>query len=164
MCTDGETTRDTIWWYNAPMSQFQTTLASLPGVAKTILEHITPSPRSASTLTLTGDLGAGKTTFMQALAKELGVQDVVTSPTFVVLRVYDTKHPHFTRLVHMDAYRFESPDEVLPLGLSTYFSDSQTLVCIEWPERLGKHLPSSCHTLSFRVVDEVTRDITYGKN
>lgn len=153
-----------IWWYNVSMNQFQTTIESLPVVANTILEYIHTEDGCASVLTLQGDLGAGKTTFMQSLAKVLGVQDVVTSPTFVVLRVYEVTHPHFTRLVHMDAYRFESPDEVLPIGLSTYLNDSQTLVCVEWPERLGNHLPSSCHTLSFRVVDEVTREITYVKN
>lgn len=147
------------------MSTNTVTLATLPEYTKQILVELeTTTSTVATVLTLQGNLGAGKTTFMQALAKDLGVKEVVTSPTFVVMRVYETEHVYFTKLVHIDAYRFENPEEVLQLKLDDYLSNPHTLICIEWPERLGGQLPSTYHTLQFKTVNYTTREITYVKN
>jgi len=140
-------------------------LATLPEYTKqTLVKLEAVASTVATVLTLQGNLGAGKTTFMQALAKDLGVKEVVTSPTFVVMRVYETEHTYFTKLVHIDAYRFENPEEVIQLKLDEYLSNPHTLICIEWPERLSGQLPSSYHNLQFKTVDNTTREITYVKN
>jgi len=110
---------------------------------------------------LKGDLGAGKTTFVQAVAKELGVQEHVTSPTFVLVQVYETKHPVFTRLVHMDAYRLSSETRDT-IGFAEYFNDPRNLILIEWPEYLprGAGFPTDASTLRFETIDATTRRIS----
>src|SRR3954467_7628344 len=65
---------------------------------------------------LYGNLGAGKTSFTQAVARELGVKDVVNSPTFVIEKIYETAHPNFKRLIHIDAYRLEDARELQVLN------------------------------------------------
>ncbi|MEX0909764.1 MAG: tRNA (adenosine(37)-N6)-threonylcarbamoyltransferase complex ATPase subunit type 1 TsaE [Candidatus Paceibacterota bacterium] len=96
-------------------------------------------------LLLKGDLGAGKTTFVQALARELGVNEKVTSPTFVIQKEYTPRAPEepysksshdFERLIHIDAYRLESLSELETLGWSEYISDTKAVVALEWPERV----------------------------
>lgn len=142
----------------------QVTQADLAEYAKTILSQVSSSQSEVATvITLQGDLGAGKTTFMKAFAAVLGVEDVVTSPTFVVMRIYDTSHQTYKKLVHIDAYRFTDPAEAIPLRLGELMADSENIICIEWPERLGDSLPANVHQLEFQVVDDETRAITYGK-
>lgn len=86
---------------------------------------------------LQGDLGAGKTTFVQGMAIALGVQRPVTSPTFTLCGEY----PGGRRLlVHMDLYRLQDPDDLLAIGFQEYL-ERQALVAIEWPERAGDLLP-----------------------
>jgi len=143
------------------MQEYTATTATLADVAAHFLNQLQPRQNGATVVTLSGDLGVGKTTFMQALAQALGVTEIVTSPTFVVMRIYDTNHSQFVRLVHIDAYRFESPEELKPLGLESYLTDPSTLICIEWPERLEASVPTPRHELIFSVVDEVTRMIRY---
>jgi tRNA threonylcarbamoyladenosine biosynthesis protein TsaE len=94
----------------------------------------------ATVITLEGDLGAGKTTFVKELAVQLGVVETVTSPTFVVMRRYDTPDSTFGSLVHCDAYRFTDETEAVPLRLEDIMSETGTLFCIEWPTRLPKLL------------------------
>lgn len=106
----------------------------------------TQFPNEAMVLALSGDLGAGKTTLVQLLARELGVTDTVTSPTFVVMKQYETTSLMFTELVHIDAYRIEEVDEMRPLGFAALLAQAQTLVCIEWAERITELLPS--HTIA----------------
>jgi tRNA threonylcarbamoyladenosine biosynthesis protein TsaE len=109
---------------------------------------------------LRGNLGSGKTTFTQAVARALGVRDMVTSPTFVIAQSYHTAHPVFTRFVHMDAYRLEGEVEDT-IGFASYLEDPHTLVFVEWPEHLprGAHFPEDAPVLQFETVDEHTRRI-----
>lgn len=115
---------------------------------------------NAHVVGLRGDLGAGKTTFVQHVARALGVKESVTSPTFVVAQAYETTHPVFTRLVHMDAYRLEG-EEKDTIGFSEYFKDPHTLLLVEWPEKLPSSIifPADAPILKFSVVDEKTRRI-----
>ncbi len=105
-------------------------------------------------ITLVGDLGAGKTTFVQALAKELGVTESVLSPTYVIMKSYDIPAANqnrnteqtisarrFAKLVHIDLYRLDKPEELSALKLGAVLADPANLVCIEWPERAGTLLP-----------------------
>ena len=110
---------------------------------------------------LSGDLGAGKTTFSQAVARALGITETVTSPTFVIEKIYTIQPAKngFSRLVHIDAYRLESPTELTKLGFASILADSRNLLLIEWPERLSTLLPSSATTLFFCHINETTRSI-----
>lgn len=106
---------------------------------------------------LSGELGAGKTAFVQALARALGVTETVPSPTFTYLRTYPLVHPAFNRLVHIDAYRL-SPEEKDALGLAPYFADAKNLLCIEWYENLPSGLWSGGHVIELSYVSPETRN------
>jgi len=121
-------------------------------------------PKSTATVVaLEGNLGAGKTTFVQTLARELGVGDTVQSPTYMLMKKYKVTNPKFKTLVHIDAYRLESPDEFGALKPEQFLNDPQTLVLVEWPERLGDKLPKPDMALKFRaddIVDERDIEVT----
>jgi tRNA threonylcarbamoyladenosine biosynthesis protein TsaE len=118
---------------------------------------------AATVIALHGDLGAGKTTFVQALARQLGVTETVTSPTFVIMKSYETSDDMFSVLVHIDAYRIESTAEMDPLHFETILTSTHTLVCIEWAERIATLLPISTKHISFTLESNETRTITYGE-
>src|ERR1700683_2680478 len=85
--------------------------------ARNFLQTLEPRADGATLITLSGELGAGKTTFTQAVAKALGVEDIVNSPTFVIEKVYNLPEGKgFHRLVHIDAYRLTSNGELAALG------------------------------------------------
>lgn len=110
-------------------------------------------------ITLTGDLGGGKTTFIQALAKELGVKKRVTSPTFVLMKVYDLKNKkNINKLCHIDAYRIKSPDDLLAIGAEEYLKDKDCLTLIEWGEKVESILPRH-KKITFKVINDHTREI-----
>jgi tRNA threonylcarbamoyladenosine biosynthesis protein TsaE len=107
---------------------------------------------SATVVALWGDLGAGKTTLTQYLAKSYGIEDEVVSPTFVIMKIYplaDRSHEdddsvnngRYERFIHMDAYRFENPEEAAGIRLHEYIADPKNIMLIEWPELLGDGLP-----------------------
>jgi len=100
---------------------------------------------------LEGDLGAGKTTFVQGLAAALGVGGRVTSPTFCL--VQEHRGPEGTLLVHMDLYRLKGEDDVLAIGWEDYLS-AGAILAVEWPERAGSLVPPAAH----RVVFSATGD------
>lgn len=122
-------------------------------VAENILESI-PEQNSAVVILLYGTLGAGKTTFTQALARSLGVLQRVTSPTFAIMSSYQTVHPRFGRLVHIDAYRIEDESEAKILGLEDLYADSKNIICIEWPERIPSYIPEHAHAVHIEIVGE----------
>ncbi len=110
---------------------------------------------------LQGELGSGKTAFAKLLAEELGITEVVTSPTFILLKAYPiADNPKFKRLVHVDLYRLESADakQVVDLGLQEYLDDEQSLVLIEWPERIEEKIKNSI-TLQFKILDNIDREV-----
>lgn len=95
------------------------------------------NPDSAFVAGLSGHLGAGKTAFTKAVARELGIEEEITSPTFVLMKIYDTKHPTFRRLVHIDAYRLERREDLEALRFEDVVADPHNLVMMEWPENVG---------------------------
>lgn len=109
---------------------------------------------------LMGDLGAGKTTFVQHVARELGVSNPVTSPTFVIAERHVIDRAPFTSLVHIDAYRLEAK-EAPTIGWDAFIRDPKNLVLVEWPEQLGDAFPKDARILTFTTVDDETRDIAY---
>src|SRR3989338_3529631 len=112
--------------------------SDLERVTGDILSELAKEQRTSSAvvLGLHGDLGAGKTTFVQMLADQLGVQESVTSPTFVIMKKYQTKDQRFSTLVHIDAYRLESAEELEVLDFSSELSDEKNIICIEWAEKV----------------------------
>jgi tRNA threonylcarbamoyladenosine biosynthesis protein TsaE len=102
-----------------------------------------------STLALHGDLGVGKTTFVQGLARGLGIADAVTSPTFNIF----TLHRGRTNLLHLDAYRLESAREVEDL-LLTDFMTSPWVLAVEWPDKIADWLPSGALHLELGIVPD----------
>lgn len=139
-------------------------LEELAGFAKKYLGNleVEAEESKASVVTLSGDLGAGKTTFVQRLAKELGVVEVVQSPTFTIYKVYSTQNEKFKSLVHMDAYRIEEESELKPLNFFALLKEPNTLICIEWPEKIKSAIPPGAFTLTFEHagLDENSRKIT----
>ena len=111
------------------------------------------------TITLEGDLGAGKTTFTQAFAKGLGITRTVNSPTFTIMKQYNGRIP----LNHLDVYRLEDSDEDLGWD-EIFYGDAVTVV--EWAHLIERDLPNERLAIEIRRVDENARVITlipYGK-
>ena len=128
-------------------------------LAQKTLEYLNSQNHGrAKVVLLEGDLGSGKTTFTQALAKELGVEEPIQSPTFVLKRSYLSPHANFKKLVHVDAYRFNDPKEARTLRLSDEIGNHEALLVIEWPSKMG-HMQHDLK-LSFDVIDEDTRGVT----
>ncbi len=109
-------------------------------VAQKLLAMLENGP-IATIVGLSGDLGAGKTTLVKAIAEILGVKETITSPTFVIAKYYRTRDPKFTDLIHIDAYRIEDPKELEVLGWENMKKEPNTLIVIEWPERVEELLP-----------------------
>ena len=99
-----------------------------------------------STIALHGDLGVGKTTFVQGLAHGLGIQEPVTSPTFNIF----TLHRGPTNLLHLDAYRLENSQQVDDLLLSDFLVTPWCLA-VEWPERIPDWLPGNTLHLTLGI-------------
>ena len=115
---------------------------------------------TATVIALSGDLGAGKTTFSQGVAQVLGVDEYITSPTFVIQKIYILDGQRFDRLVHMDAYRLHGAHELEVLGWHELLQDPKTLVLIEWPEQVGEAIPRDAIKITFTFIDESTRAIS----
>lgn len=108
-----------------------------------------------SVLALDGDLGAGKTRFSQAVAKALGVTDVVNSPTFTIIKEYEGSRLPF---YHMDVYRI-SLEEASDLGLEEYF-DGDGVTLVEWASRIEELLPGERLSITIAVTDDGAREFT----
>ena len=109
------------------------------------------------TLCLYGDLGSGKTTFIQGLAKGLGIKKRVISPTFVFMKQYK---PSF---YHVDLYRINKVGEAKGLGLEEIFNEPKAIIAIEWAEKIKKILPKKKEDIYFDYVSENQRKITFKK-
>ncbi len=117
--------------------------------------------QNATVVALEGDLGAGKTTFVKTVADIFGIRRTVTSPTFVIEKVYKLpKTESFTHLIHIDAYRIGDGSELLSLGWKDILKNPGNIIFIEWPERVADVLPEGVLVIRFKFVDETTRVLT----
>lgn len=131
------------------------TLSETGSVAKELLASLDTYADKATVLGLSGDLGAGKTTLVQAIAQELGVTNPVVSPTFVIAKFYETGHHSFKTLVHIDAYRIENTKELEVLGWSNLCKQPNNLIIVEWAERIKKLLPENTLSIAIDHKDEL---------
>ena len=124
-----------------------------------LAKNISRNGNSATIVGLYGDLGSGKTALRQAVAKCLGVRETVTSPTFVIEKIYKLDHQNFDHLIHIDAYRLGSGDELLHLGWEEIAKNPKNIIFIEWPERVSEILPEDIKKIYFTFVDASSRKI-----
>lgn len=156
-------------------------------LAKRILRSKKKKER-AFILGLKGDLGGGKTTFLQGFAKGLGVEEKILSPTFIILKKFEIRliaeqsptvrtqqgakrlvrnqpfresqaTAKFEVFYHIDCYRIKDAKEILDLGFREIVSNSSNIVAIEWVDRVSKIIPPNSLALDFRLVDDKTREI-----
>ncbi len=142
------------------MNEFE---VKTPGDFSVVIDALLPhiSARHPAVIALHGELGAGKTTFTQCLAERLGVGEHVTSPTFVIMRSYETTDAHFKKLVHIDAYRIDDEKEIDVLGIPDMMHEEGSLFVIEWPERISAHIPNGAVRMDIAIVNDSERYVTY---
>lgn len=136
-------------------------LEALEAEAKDFIQKLAKGER-AVLVTLSGELGAGKTAFTQAAAKALGVTDAVTSPTFVLEKIYALPaSAPFRKLVHIDAYRLKEGKELSALRLAELLEDSGNLIMLEWPERVRDALPAPTVAITLTPNADGSRTLLY---
>jgi len=122
-------------------------LTKSPAETKKLAAKIVKHLKGGTVLGLIGDLGSGKTVFVQGLAKALGVKKTVNSPTFVIMKIYDIRESRIAnrdsritirQLIHVDAYRINNYQELLDIGLGEYLNKKDNLVVIEWADRVSE--------------------------
>ncbi len=116
-------------------------------IARQILKS-KPS-RKAIVIGLVGDLGSGKTMFAKGFAKSLGIKNTITSPTFVLMRIYALRVARYAHLIHIDAYRIEKTKEISDLGFKNLISHPKNIILIEWADRIKKILPKDSVVINF---------------
>ena len=115
--------------------------------------------KSAVVLGLQGNLGGGKTTFMQGFAKGLGINEKILSPTYVILKHFKIQNSKFTDFYHVDCYRINKPEEILELDWEEIISNPKNIVAVEWPEKIKKFLSKQTMFLDFKFVNETQREM-----
>lgn len=138
-------------------NSFEETQKVAEDLAKKILKN-KPS-RQAFVIALEGELGAGKTSFVQGFSKGFGIKEKITSPTFNIYKNYKLQAKNYKLFYHFDCYRIERPEEILALGFKEIISNPQNIVAIEWPEKIKKVLPKNTYWLFFNFIDDTVREI-----
>jgi len=132
-------------------------------LAKEVLK--TKLKKTAFLIGLEGDLGGGKTTFLQGFAKGLGIKEKILSPTFVIMQRFKIRANScsnsckFANFYHIDCYRISKPKEILDLGLKEIISNPKNIVAIEWSDRVRKILPRGTLILKFQFANKNKRKI-----
>lgn len=118
----------------------------------------------ARVVCLNGDLGGGKTTFLQGFARGLGIKEKILSPTFVILKRFRIKRGGFKNFYHMDCYRLEGNQDLAVLGFKEILGNPENIVAIEWADRIKSALPKDRITLDFDFLSNKERRITLKYN
>src|SRR3989338_6036669 len=125
-----------------------------PAETKALGRRLAPAVRPGDVLALCGDLGSGKTTFVQGLAKGLKVREAVTSPSFVLVREYPGRLPVY----HLDLFRLNRLDDLETIGYDEYLA-GQGVTHIEWGHKMRQALPRGYVELAFTVAGDTPRTI-----
>lgn len=135
----------------------------MKAIAREITLPFLSVPRTkALVYALRGDLGAGKTTFTQGIAETLGITEPVVSPTFTIMKIYQTQEKSvFSHLVHIDAYRLENAEELARLGWNPLVEDPKNCIVIEWPERVEKLIPDTALHITLSLSSDTCHEIIY---
>ena len=115
----------------------------------------------ATIVGLYGNLGSGKTTFVQCVAEILGVAEHVTSPTFIIVKSYKLQVTSFKSLIHIDAYRLKSGVELSKLGFEELLHNPANIIIVEWADKVADILPLNHIKLRFEFINETTRKIIF---
>ncbi|MFA5878484.1 MAG: tRNA (adenosine(37)-N6)-threonylcarbamoyltransferase complex ATPase subunit type 1 TsaE [Candidatus Staskawiczbacteria bacterium] len=119
-----------------------------------------PLGKGAFVFGLSGDLGSGKTTFLQGFAEGLGVKEKILSPTFVIFKKFKINGKTvFKDFYHIDCYRLSSGKDLLELRFKDMISDPKNIIAIEWPEIIEKILPKKTGIIKFKFVGEKKRAV-----
>lgn len=111
---------------------------------------------------LTGDLGSGKTTFIQGLARGLGIKERIVSPTFVLMRKYKIgKRKKLKNFYHIDFYRIHSDKDARHIDFEKIISDPGNIIAIEWAQRVKNILPSDILEIEFKYIDNLKRTMHF---
>lgn len=129
-------------------------------LAKKILKQ--KNGKNAAIVALAGNLGSGKTTFLQGFAKGLGIKEKITSPTFVILKRFqlDERQKKFRNFFHIDCYRLMRPEELFDIGWQKIIYNPENIVAIEWPEKIKKIMPRGAVKIKFKFIDKKVRKLT----
>ena len=125
----------------------------------------------ATVVGLYGDLGSGKTTFTKSFISAFSIKNTVTSPTFVIEKIYKIPKQNkkvgsatpnfcdFEHIIHIDAYRLQSGEEMKELGWKEIINNPKNIILIEWPEKIADILPKNTQKIEFTFVDENRREV-----
>lgn len=128
------------------------TLEDIDRVAKQLINSFTHS-----IVAMSGQMGSGKTTLVQAIVYKLGSNETVSSPTFGLVHEYNIPNG---KLIHMDLYRLEQESELEQIGFDDYLSTGN-LCLIEWPELAAKHIQGGCHHLNIELINDRKRKLHF---
>ncbi|MDD5639840.1 MAG: tRNA (adenosine(37)-N6)-threonylcarbamoyltransferase complex ATPase subunit type 1 TsaE [Candidatus Pacebacteria bacterium] len=115
--------------------------------------------KTALVVTLEGELGAGKTTFLKGFARGLGIKQNIQSPTFIIMNRFSLKRKKYKNFFHLDCYRIENEKEMNCLDFEQIIKDKENIVCIEWGNKIAKILPKERIDIIFKVMGENKRKI-----
>lgn len=130
-------------------------------LGKQLAERILQSSlqKKALILGLEGDLGGGKTTFLQGFAKGLGIKEKILSPTFVIMKKFHVPYSMFHDFYHIDCYRIKKSKEISGLGWKDIINNPGNIVAVEWAERIKTILPKDTLFFKFEFIDKKSRKI-----
>ncbi len=132
-----------------------------PDQTRAIAAHLGRLLPRGSVLLLSGGVGAGKTTFVQGLARPLRIDDYIQSPTFTIVAEHEGTDTQGERvyLYHIDLYRLEEGGDVESIGLDEYLGDPGAITVIEWPERARQAMPESYLLVDLQYVAHSKRNV-----
>ncbi|MDO8554944.1 MAG: tRNA (adenosine(37)-N6)-threonylcarbamoyltransferase complex ATPase subunit type 1 TsaE, partial [bacterium] len=134
-------------------------------IAKEVLDKVLPFSfisGKAVVVALEGDLGSGKTHFVQGFAEHLGIKEKITSPTFVILKKFKIPRQGGTgikNLIHIDAYRIEKPEEILELRWDEFINDPDNIILVEWADKIRNILPKKYFLVKLKFISEKERSL-----
>lgn len=138
-------------------------------MGKKFADSLVEGKKDKLTAALIGELGAGKTTFVQGFAEGLSIEGRIISPTFIIMRKYEVPKngvKRFDSFYHVDLYRIEEDayEEVKNLGVEDIWGKPGNIVFVEWAEKIADIIPDDSYEIDFEILDDTERRITIVTN